>query len=82
MATTQTIEITRYGYSDNPVHDRLIKELADLAGSWREFKSDEIAFKYQTVLRSLIYLDFNDDLPVDVELPDELMPAEYTSLFS
>ena len=82
MASTQTVEITRHGYSNNPVYDHLIKELANLAGSWREHKTDKIAEQYQTVLRTLIILGFDDELPVDVELPEELMPVEYTSLFT
>jgi len=81
MATTQFVEVMRYGYSDNPVYDSLINELAKLAGSWREYKTDELVNRYQTVLRTLIILGYDDELPIDVELPEELMPTEYISLF-
>jgi len=42
----------------------------------------EIADQYQTVLRTVILLGYDDELPVDVELPEELMPIEYISLFT
>ena len=82
MATTETVEVTRYGYSDNLVYDALIDKLADFAGLWRRHKTMEIAGQYQTILRALIILGFDDELPVDVELPEELMPVEYTSLLT
>ena len=80
--TTVTVEVVRYGFSDNPVYDRLVDKLGYLAGLWRRHKTDEIAQQYQTVLKTLIILGFDEPLDVDVELPDDLMPVEYTSLFT
>lgn len=76
-----TIEVETFGFSDDPAYDRLINKLAVLAGLWRRTKADETAQQYQTVLRSLLLLGFRDELPVDVELPDRLMPQEYLTLF-
>lgn len=82
MSSTKNVEIFHYGYSDDPVYDKLIDKLGYLAGLWRRHKTTEIAEQYQTVLRTLILLGFDDELPVDVELPEELMPVEYLSLFT
>lgn len=82
MVTTRMKEVEAYGFSDNPVYDKLIDKLGYLAGLWRRHKTTEIADQYQTVLRTLILLGYDDELPVDVELPEELMPVEYISLFT
>jgi len=82
MSSTKNVEIFHYGYSDDPVYDKLIDKLGYLVGLWRRHKTTEIAEQYQTVLRTLILLGFDDELPVDVELPEELMPVEYLSLFT
>ena len=74
--------ISHYGYSNEPVYDKLIDKLGYLAGLWRRHKTTEIADQYQTVLRTLILLGYDDELPVDLELPEELMPVEYISLFT
>ncbi|MEL7433954.1 MAG: hypothetical protein AAFN11_08395 [Chloroflexota bacterium] len=80
--TAENTTISLYGYSNNPVYDKLIDKLGYLAGLWRRHKTTEIADQYQTVLRTLILLGYDDELPVDVELPEELMPVEYISLFT
>lgn len=82
MVTTIIKEVETYGFSDNPVFDKIIDKLGYLAGLWRRHQTMEIAEQYQTVLRTLILLGYDDELPVDVELPEELMPTEYTSLFA
>ncbi|MEL6406456.1 MAG: hypothetical protein AAFR81_18955 [Chloroflexota bacterium] len=80
--TVESTAISLYGYSNNPVYDKLIDKLGYLAGLWRRHKTTEIADQYQTVLRTLILLGYDDELPVDVELPEGLMPVEYISLFT
>ena len=83
MASTATIvEVELHGYSDNPVYDEMCHKLAYLAGLWRRHKTDEIAVQYQTLLRALIILGFDEELEVQAELPEALMPVEYTSLFT
>ena len=83
MASTATIvEVELHGYSDNPVYDEMCHKLAYLAGLWRRHKTDEIAHQYQTLLRALIILGFDEELEVQSELPEALMPVEYTSLFT
>lgn len=82
MATNKIlIEVERYGFSDNPTFDTLLNKLAQLAGKWRTTKTDEVAEQYQTILRSLMMLGFREELPVELELPEELMPEEYLSQF-
>jgi hypothetical protein len=75
------IEVERYGFSDNPTFDTLLNKLAQLAGKWRSNKQNEVATQYQTILRSLIMLGFHEELPVELELPDALMPEEYLNQF-
>ncbi len=82
MTISESVAISRYGYSKEPVYDKLIDKLGSLAGLWRRHKMTEIAEQYQTVLRTLILLGFDDELPIDVELPEDLMPVEYISLFT
>lgn len=82
MVTTIIKEVETYGFSDNPVYDKIIDKLGYLAGLWRRHQTTEIAEQYQTVLRTLVLLGYDDELPVDVELPEELMPTEYISLFA
>lgn len=79
---TVMMEVVRYGYSDNSVYDEMCHKLAYLAGLWRRHKTDEIADQYQTLLRALIILGFDEELEVQAELPEDLMPVEYTSLFT
>jgi hypothetical protein len=82
MATNKIlIEVERYGFSDNPTFDALLNKLAQLAGKWRTTKANQVAEQYQTILRSLVMLGFHDELPVELELPDELMPEDYLSQF-
>jgi hypothetical protein len=75
------VEVERFGFSDNPTFDTLLNKLAQLAGKWRTDKQAELVEQYQTILRSLIMLGFHEELPVELELPDELMPEEYLSQF-
>jgi hypothetical protein len=60
-------------------------KLSDLAAMWRGRKdmpvADEIVRQYQSVLRCMIELGFQDSLDADSELPDRLMPKEYFDLF-
>ncbi|MEL6408331.1 MAG: hypothetical protein AAFR81_28450 [Chloroflexota bacterium] len=69
-------------FSDILVYDKLIDVLAYLSGLWRETKEDKVAEQYQTVLRALIIIGFDEPLDAEVELPDQLMPAEYLDMFS
>jgi hypothetical protein len=59
--------------------------LAHLAMHWRGADEDEdakeIARRYQSILLCMIDLGLDHPLDIDSELPDELMPQEYFSLF-
>ena len=59
--------------------------LSQLAMHWRSSDSSEeareIVQNYQAILRCMIALGFEQSLIVEAELPDELMPEEYLSLF-
>lgn len=68
-------------FSNVLVYDKLIHALAYLSGLWRETKDDRVAQQYQTILRTLVLIGFDDSLDVDIELPEELMPKEYIELF-
>lgn len=63
--------------SDNPVYEELLYKLADLAGEWRETKQDKLVRRYQAILLCLYELGWDEELDVELELPDELMPPEY-----
>jgi hypothetical protein len=60
-------------------------KLSDLAALWRGRKdtpeADEVVRQYQAVLRCMIELGFRSSLDVDAELPNRLMPQEYSDLF-
>lgn len=72
-----------------PVDRELIKsmefKLSDLAALWRGRQNtpdaEMIVRHYQAILRCMIELGYREELYVDSELPDELMPAEYLDLF-
>ncbi|MCI0712584.1 MAG: hypothetical protein L0154_20680 [Chloroflexi bacterium] len=76
-----TRQVERFGFDDNPVFDKLMNELAYLAGYWRETKEDTLVERYQTILRALVFIGYAEELPLELELPDALMPAEYLELF-
>ena len=80
-SNTILVKIKRHGYSDNPTYDDLIYKLAQLAGAWRGTRDEATARQYQTILKTLVIMGFNDELPVEVELPEDLMPVEYIQLF-
>jgi hypothetical protein len=73
--------IERYGYSDDPTYDSLLHKLGVLAGEWRETKAEDTCDQYATVLRTLLLMSWRGELPVDIELPDRLMPVEYLAQF-
>ena len=60
-------------------------KLTHLALRWRKQQDQpqaaEITRQYQAMLRLMIELGFRDELYVDSELPDDLMPREYLDLF-
>lgn len=64
-------------FSKNPVYDALMWKLANLAGEWRGTKKPELVQRYHHVLLALLELGWDDELDVELELPNELMPAEY-----
>ncbi|MCI0711418.1 MAG: hypothetical protein L0154_14790 [Chloroflexi bacterium] len=65
------------GYSDDPTFDRIMDELGWLAGAWRETKEQAYVTKYQVLLRALLEMGWDDELDVELLLPDDLMPTEY-----
>jgi hypothetical protein len=73
------------GFNHDDLLDAMEYKLSDLASMWRGQQQTEDAEKivrqYQAVLRCMIELGFHDELDIDSELPDELMPTEYLDLF-
>jgi len=62
--------------------------LVHLVGRWSRYKDDnpeiakEIVEHYNGLLRYLINTGWDDGLPLEAELPDELMPQEYLELLN
>lgn len=59
----------------------------NLAPRWRSAKRkddaqhrDAIVRQYQAILHCMLALGFTDELDIDAELPDELMPHNYLAL--
>ena len=83
MGTSEIVmmKVERFGFSENPVFDKLMSELAFLAGKWRRTKEDTLVERYQTILRALVFIGYSDELPLELELPEKLMPVEYLDQF-
>jgi hypothetical protein len=79
MATQAITDL--HGFDENPIYDGMIHQLARLAAKWRGDKSDEVAEQYQTLLKGLLIMGWRGELPVEVELPDRLLPESYLSQF-
>jgi hypothetical protein len=73
--------VTLHGFDENPVYDEILFRLTRLAGKWRGEKSDEVVLQYQTILEALLIMGWRGELPVEVELPDELLPETYLAQF-
>lgn len=60
-------------------------KLSDLAALWRGRQNtpdaEMIVRQYHAILRCMIELGYHEELVVDSELPDRLMPQEYLDLF-
>jgi hypothetical protein len=69
-------------YSKNPTFDRIMDELGWLAGAWRETKEDNYVSKYQTLLRALLEMGWDDELDLELLLPKEKMLEEYYSRYN
>ena len=71
--------------TDQQLIEQMEIKLSHLAMRWRERQAHadaaDIVRQYQAMLRLMIELGFRDELYVDSELPDELMPQEYLALF-
>ena len=71
--------------TDNQLVEQMEIKLSHLAMRWRARQdhpdAEDIVRQYQAMLRLMIELGFHDELYVDSELPDELMPQEYLALF-
>lgn len=71
--------------TDQQLIEQMEIKLSHLAMQWRAQKdqanADSIVRQYQSMLRCMIDLGFDEELYVDSELPDELMPQEYLDLF-
>jgi len=71
---------------DDIQHIRTV--LVHLVGRWSRYKDDnpeiakEIVGHYNGLLSYLINTGWNDGLPLEAELPDELMPQEYLELLN
>jgi hypothetical protein len=71
--------------TDEQLMSQMEIKLSHLAMRWRGRKdtpeADSIVRHYQAILRCMIELGYHEELYVDSELPDELMPPEYLNLF-
>lgn len=72
---------------DAQLLDALETKINQLTPSWRSAalnneteKAKAIVRQYQVVLRCMLELGFTQELDIDAELPDELMPPEYLKL--
>jgi hypothetical protein len=65
------------GYSEDPTLDHIMDELAWLAGAWGETKDQTYVTKYQVLVRALLEMGWNDELDIELLLPDDLMPQAY-----
>jgi len=71
---------------DDIQHIRTV--LVHLVGRWAREKDDnpemakEIVENYNGLLSYLINTGWDDGLPLEAELPDELMPQEYLELLN
>lgn len=65
------------GYSEDPTFDRIMDELGWLAEVWDETKEQSYLTKYQVLLRALLEMGWDDELDLELLLPDDLMPQEY-----
>lgn len=64
----------KLGYSNAEVL-RLSDNLTRLAGKWRETKEDQVASQYRETLLMMILKGYDvDTLPIQDQLPTELMP--------
>jgi hypothetical protein len=83
--TDSALQLAELARSDAHIIRILEFKLSHLAMRWRGRKdtpeADSIVRQYQAILRCMIELGYNEELYVDSELPDELMPAEYLNLF-
>jgi hypothetical protein len=72
--------------TDQQLIEQMEIKLSHLAMRWRERQAhpdaEDIVRQYQAMLRLMIELGFRDELYIDSELPDELMPKEYLALFA
>lgn len=54
---------------------RLEIRLGEIAGAWRENKTDELACEYKSVLYEMILKGYDvNTLPIQDQLPDRVMP--------
>jgi len=71
---------------DDIQHIRTV--LVHLVGRWSRYKDDnpeiakEIVKNYNGLLSYLINTGWDEGLPLEAELPDELMPQEYLELLN
>jgi len=77
--------MTQVILSDDQLLSQMEIKLSHLAMRWRGRQdtpeADSIVRHYQAILRCMIELGYHEELYVDSELPDELMPQEYLDLF-
>lgn len=78
--------MTQITLTDDQLILQMEIKLSHLAMRWRGRQNtpeaDSIVRQYQALLRCMIELGYREELYVDSELPDALMPQEYLDLFS
>lgn len=77
--------MTQLILTDDQLLSQMEIKLSHLAMRWRGHQrtpeAESIVRQYQALLRCMIEMGYHEELYVDSELPDALMPQEYLDLF-
>lgn len=65
---------------DTELFEVMESKLTALVTAYRRTNDQQVVTQYRTLLRCMLELGFTAPLDVDIELPDEMMPAEYLRL--
>jgi hypothetical protein len=66
-----------FNLSENPTFGIIMNELGILAGMWHETKDEKYVQWYQVLVRSLLEMGCEDELDLELLLPDRFMPQEW-----
>ncbi len=83
----QSLTATHYPETTEQFLNVMERQVSRLAALWRGMKdqnaerAEQIVREYHAILKCMIELGFKQELYVDAELPERLMPNEYLDLF-